>query len=73
MATFGRFVEAFIIAENGVSDNTRIFLLEEIRSEIFTSFDCIPIESIERRKVGLFLDKIAAINPPNNAEKTRSF
>jgi hypothetical protein len=26
LATFGRFVKALIIAENGVSDNTRIFL-----------------------------------------------
>jgi len=73
LATFRRFVEALIIAENGISDNTPMFLLQEIRSEIFTSFDSIPLESIERRKVGLFLDKIAAINPPNNAEKTRSF
>ena len=73
LATFGRFVEALIIAENGVSDNTRIFLLEEIRSEIFKSIDCIPLESIERREVGLFRDKIAAINPPNNADKNQDF
>jgi len=73
LATFGRFVEALIIAENGVSDNTRIFLLEEIRSEIFKSFDCIPLESIQRREVGLFRNKIPAINPPNNAEKIQEF
>ena len=73
LATFGRFVDALIIAENGVSDNTRIFLLEKIRSEIFKSFDCIPFESIERREVGVFRDKIAAINPPNHAEKNKEF
>lgn len=73
LATFRRFVEALIRAENGVSDNTRIFLLEEIKSEIFTSFDCIPIESLERREVGIFLDKIAAIKPPKNTEKNTEF
>jgi len=73
LATFRRFIEALIIAENGVSDNTPMFLLQEIISEIFTSFDCIPLESIERRKVGIFLDKIAAINPPKNTEKNTEF
>ncbi len=73
LATFRRFVEALIIAENGVSDNTRMFLLEEIRSEIFKSFDCIPVESVNRREVGLFIEKIAAINPPNNPEKNKEF
>jgi len=69
LATFRRFVEALNRADNGVSDNTPMFLLQEIRSEIFTSFDGIPLESIELRKVGIFLDKIAAINSPNPTEK----
>ena len=73
LATFRRFVETLIIAENGVLDNTRMFLLEEIRSEIFKSFDCIPVESVDRREVGLFIEKIAAINPPNNPEKFKEF
>jgi len=73
LATFRRFVEASNRAEKGVSDNTPMFLLQEIRSEIFTSFDGIPLESIELRKVGIFLDKIAAINSPNNTEKNTEF
>lgn len=73
LVTFRRFIEALIQVENGISDNTRIFLLEAIRSEIFKSFDSLPLESIDKIKVSLFLEQIAAIDPPNNAEKLKEF
>lgn len=72
-AKFRRFVNALIRAERGISDNTKTFLLYDIKNDLFLEFDTISLNEIDLEKVQAFHERVNNIPNPVNGVKVQEF
>lgn len=72
-ANFARFVEALKKVEGKVVTNTAVFELHIIRNAIYDEFDQFPIAEIEKNRLILYRDRIAAIKTPADPVKQKEF
>ncbi len=70
---FRRFLNAFIEVELGNPTNTSCFRLRSIRCGIYSEFDSVPIESIDKTKVDNIRGETKLVSPPDHASKVTEF
>lgn len=67
------FVKALVKAENGESDNTKVFKLKILKNDIFELFDSIDLEKLSMEKILTFRKQINEISPPTHTSKIDEF
>src|SRR6266545_639453 len=72
-AKFRRFINALIRAERGISDNTKTFLLHDIKNDLFLEFDTIPLNEIDPEKIQVFHERVNNVTNPINGIKVQEF
>lgn len=70
---YQRFVNALIKAEGKISENTPTFLLRIIKSELYSTLDCVPFDKIDSAKLQAFRNRIMGIPAPSNTQKFNQF